>query len=271
MSTQTKAPYRHKHDGSNCWTRNCSLDHVSSLQQAAEAGDTAGYLEAKKAIDMKASQKTSQTFQALEYGSENYKAFMQKSERLVEQVEGHEFKTMVEYTGWAYRHYYGYLEGKNRDGSDFGSQHDEETRKTLTAGLASGVKNLDSLIAKAEKFDKPINVFRGEKTPKGVPLAQHLASKFQVGKSVEIKQFLSTSMDPKVASEIISDDPNSYVLVIRTKEGAALGEYLSEQGLREKEIVLPRDRKYKVDRIGSDTIQWGSTRKKHTTVYLTME
>jgi len=273
--TTRNAPYRHS-DGTDCYTPNCTLGNTStSIQSAIANKDVSAYLAARSQQEAKKATPTSskpRTLRSLEYGTENYNLFITKAEELTEKVDAKEVQSVVEYTGWAYQQYYGYLEGKNEDGMVFGSQYDEATNAQLNRVLGAGVARMDSLISKAGTMKKPVEVFRGEKPPKGVSTVEHLAKNFPIGGKVNIKRYLSTTMDPKIASEITGDNNDeSYVLVIRTKEGAALGEYTSEHGLREKEVLLPRDRTYKVDRIGRDIIQWGSTRKNHTTVYLTME
>lgn len=264
-------PIAQHSDGSNCYTPNCSLGHMSSSTVAARMGDVSGFLKAKETETAK-NVHSPTTYKMLEYGSSNYNLFMQKSEDLTNQVSAQEFKAISEYTGWAYQQYYGFLEGTNEDGSPFGSQYDELTQTQLKGGLQAGVASLDSVISKAGKLDNPVTVFRGERPPKNISLEAHLATSFPVGQKINVKRYLSTSLDPKIASETVGSDENSsYVLVIQTKEGAMLGEHISEQGLREKEVLLPRDRTYKVERISTDFVQWGSTKRKHATVYLTAE
>jgi hypothetical protein len=271
MSTR-QAPYHHR-DGSNCWTKNCSLEHVGISDQFFKSGDISAFLDAKTLEEKSVKNPflpETKSFRSLEYGSENYKLFIQQSEELQSQVSGAEYQALSEYTGWAFKQFYGYLENQNRDGSEFGSQYDDETKAKLKNALASGVKNLDSFVAKAGTLPKPVQVFRGESLPAGTDLDATLAQRYPVGKTVNMKRFLSTSLDPKVASEITGDKKESYVLVIKTKTGAMLGGDISEQGLREKEVILPRDRKYRVEKITTDTIQWGTTKKTHKTVHLTM-
>ena len=266
-------PIARHSDGSNCYTVGCSLGHVSNALQAARSNDVAGYLKARDLENQQKTVKVSpQTHRALEYGTENYNLFVKKSDELTAVVDGKEVQSVVEYTGWAYKQYYSFLEGKNKDGSEFGSEYDDATKAQLTRAVGAGVARIDSLISKAGKLPKPVAVYRGEKVPAGVSITEHLSKKFPIGEKINIKRFLSTSLDPKIASEITGEDTSSsYVLVIKTKEGAMLGEYTSEHGLREKEVLLPRDKSYKVERIASDVIQWGNTRRTHATVYLTME
>lgn len=256
---------KHK-DGSNCYTRNCSLDHYSFSSQIAELKTNIDSLFE----DKKTSLPSSKTFRSLEYGTEDYNFFRNKAEESESTMTGSEYKAVSEYTGWAYKHYYGFLEGKETDGSPFGSNLDPDLRNKLISSLEHGTSQIDAFISKSGKFPKPVTVFRGERTPKGVSMAEHLAKNYPVGKEVEIKRYLSTSMDPKIASEITGESSDSYVLVIKTKEGVMLGENISEQGLREKEVLLPRDKKYKVTNVSNDTIQWGSTKRNHVTVHLTL-
>lgn len=257
---------KHK-DGSNCYTRNCSLDHFDINTQISELKNNINTIFDNK---KPASPPVSKTFRSLEYGTDDYNFFRKKAEESESTMTGSEYKAVSEYTGWAYQHYYGFLEGKEADGTPFGSKLDEELRNKLLTSLQHGTTQIDAFINKSGKFPKPVKVFRGEKAPIGVPLTEHLAKTYPVGQEVEIKRYLSTSMDPKIASEITGDSANNYILVITTKEGVMLGENISEQGLREKEVLLPRDKKYKVSHISNDTIQWGSTKKKHVTVHLTL-
>ena len=251
-------------DGSRCWTHDCSLRHGSNLQTAIKNNDSSGYLKAREAVDKKAKTSSTQTvtYPMLEYGSTNYKLFMEKSEELMYQLDGKESKAVMEYTGWSYQQYYEYLEDSNNQ-----NMTDE-----LKQSLSEGAGHLDSVIKKAGMLDKPVTAFRGEKVPQGTSIESHLAAKFPVGQDINVKRYMSTSMDSKVASDILgdSDASSSYVLAIKTKEGAMLGEYLSEQGLREKEILLPRDRTYRVESVTSAIISWGVSKKRHTVVNLTL-
>lgn len=261
------APYRHA-DGTDCYTKDCSLGHVSSVHQAVLDRNVSAYLTARAAED-KSAQRVN-TFRSLEYGTPLYKTFVEQSSALSSQATGKEVQAVVEYTGWAYQQYYSFFEGKNSDGSVFGSQYDESTRERLGKALNHGASQIDSFIAKGGKFKKPVQVFRGESVPAGKTLEQHLNETYPVGKSVNVKRFLSTSLDPKIASDITGSN-ESYVVVITTREGAMLDESTSEHGLREKEVLLPRNRDYRVERVSRDVFQWGSTKKTHTTVYLTLQ
>jgi len=254
------APFQHS-DGSPCWTKNCSLDHVATINQAIKNNDPKSYLEARAAVDNRSvTQKQTTTHRALEYNSANYRLFINRAEELDSKIVGDEAKAVMEYTGWAYQDYYAYLEGTS------GELNPQKER-----ALIMGALSIDSAIKKAGKLDKPIAVFRGEKAPAGVSVTDHLAATFPVGEDVKIKRYLSTSMDAKVASEITGDNASSsYLVVIKTAEGAMLSENTSEHGLREKEVLLPRNRTYHVDSISSDAVSWGTTKKQHVTVHLTM-
>lgn len=271
--TKQLAPYRHT-DGSNCWTKNCSLDHMGASNSFIKANDVSGFLSARE-LEQKPTENPflpkQKDIHALEYGSDDYKLFINRSEELELQVSAEEYKTVSEYTGWAFKEYYGFLEGKNRDGSAFGAQYEGETKEALLKKLATGVNHLDNLVAKAGMLPKPVQVFRGEKPPKGMSAAEHLKSAYPVGGTITVSRFLSTSMDAKVASEITSSSDNSYVLAIRTREGAMLSGNISEHGLREKEVLLPRNRSYRVESISEAVIHWGGTKKVHTVVNLILE
>lgn len=255
---------KHK-DGSDCYTRNCSLDHasygyqVSSLQNQIAA-----------AFDNPVKEKKTPVYRSLEYGTPEYKFFREKAEESEMSMSGVEYKAISEYTGWAFKHYYSYIEGKTSKGEAFGAGMDDDLKNQLTKVLDNGLQNIDNFIAKSAKFPKPVKVFRGEKPPRGVGLAEHIAQTFPVGEQISVKRYMSTSMDAKVASEITGDNVDGYMVVIETRQGAMLGENISEQGLREKEVLLPRDRKYEVVDVSDSVVQWGSTKKKHLTVHLKM-
>lgn len=252
-------------DGSNCYTRNCSLEHQTTEK------DRVKQLQTKINNTLNEVKKPSpQIFRSLEYGTDDYNFFRSKAEAAEETITGDEYRAVNEYTGWAFKHYYGFMEGTNRDGTEFGSNLEEPLRSQLTTALTKGITHIDAFITKSGTFPKPITVYRGEKPPHGVTVTEHLSKTFQIGSTVQVKRYLSTSMDAKIASEIVDKTPESYILVITTKEGAMLGENISEQGLREKEVLLPRNREYKVKNINTSIIQYGSTKKTHTTVHLEM-
>lgn len=259
---------KHK-DGSNCYTRNCSLDHashqyqISSLQNQISAAFDNSVVSGSQP-------KSGQVFRSLEYGTPEYKFFRDKADESEMSMTSSEYKAISEYTGWAFKHYYSYIEGKHSNGEVFGSGMDDDLKNQLTSVLDKGLNNIDTFIARSGKFPKPVKVFRGEKPPRNVDLADHIANTFPVGQTIDVKRYMSTSMDAKIASEITGDNVNGYMVVIETREGAMLGENISEQGLREKEVLLPRDRKYEVVDVSDSTVQWGSTKKKHLTVHLRM-
>ena len=256
---------KHK-DGSNCYTRNCSLDHLTSHSQIMRL--QASIYNAFGNSKQSEAKPKANVYRSLEYGTPEYNFFREKAEQSESTMTGGEYKAVSEYTGWAFKHYYAFFEGKHSDGSNFGSKLDEPLKEQLTQALQNGAAQIDHFIAKSGKFPKPIKVFRGEKPPKGVSVSEHLAKTYPLGGEIEIKRYLSTTMDPKIASEITNASPENYIVVIDTQEGAMLGENISEQGLREKEVLLPRNRKYKVTRISNDTVQWGSNKKTHVTVHL---
>lgn len=257
---------KHK-DGSNCYTRNCSLDHFNVESQIMQL--QANITNAFQKPEQKQPISKNKTHRSLEYGTPEYKFFCEKAEQSESTMTGKEYKAVSEYTGWAFKHYYAYFEGKHSDGSPFGSKLDAPLKEQLTRMLEDGANNIDNFIARSGRFSKPVTVYRGEKPPKGVSVADHLAKTYPIGGEIEIKRYLSTTMDPKIASEITNSTSENYILVIDTKEGAMLGENISEQGLREKEVLLPRNKKYKVSHISNDTIQWGPNKKTHVTVHLT--
>lgn len=258
MNGYSKAPYRHA-DKSNCWTKNCSRNHVSNTSPKFIFPEN----------DFNKNSQPVECYKSLEYGGEDYKSFVENAEGLVMQVTASEVQSLFEYTGSEYKSYYGFLEGTNRDGSKYGSQFPELERDNIMYKLDGGVRNLDSIIAKAGRFNKPTKVFRGETPPAGVNVMEHLLKNYPVGEVVNVKRFLSTSLEPLVASNTIGDKAGSYLLVITANEGAAIGDGLSEQGLREKEILLPRNKEYKVTKVSEVIVKAGFKDKKHIAVHLT--
>ena len=214
-------------------------------------------------------ERTMKTFKPLAYGSEPYKLFLNQANKLEPQIVLSEFEAIMQYTSWGYQHYYGFLENVNVDGTTFGSQYDEDTQTKLINALTKGVNLIDSVIAKNGFTDVPVNVFRAEKAFNVDNLEMFLKETYSVDETVTFKRFLSTSMNPQIASELINDD-ETYMLVISASEGAYLGGSISEQGLREKEVLLPRNRSYKVTSVGKSVVKNGSSSKEVPTVFLTL-
>ena len=248
-----KAPYRHQ-DGSNCWTKNCKLSHVKN--------STPSFVFPERPEPPK-----SRIYSSLEYGSSGYNSFIAGTKSLAEKASADEVKAVFEYSGWLYKEYYSYLEGKNADGSEYGSQYEDNFREAITRAMANNCTKMDSLISKAGVLPKPVTVFRGERFPEGVDPARFLAEKFPKGGRVHMKRYLSTSLEPKVATDITGDAP-SYVMVIEARKGAMLGDELSEQGLREREMLLPRNTEYEVVSVESSVFRFGPNKKKEITVHL---
>ena len=109
------------------------------------------------------------------------------------------------------------------------------------------IKKLDDIISEAPKFSKPIEVFRGVS-------AFSLPSDIEVGGVIDMKSFPSTTSSLAVARGFAKDTKYSKnkILKIKTSEGLMV-EGISHYE-EEKEILLPRNRKYKITEIKGKTI-----------------
>lgn len=262
----------------------CPYHGTQLLEQTAATNDLNSYMkireeQERKKIDHrklfndKERSRKAPVFRSLVYGTKSYNMFISHSEALRDSIDQREFQTIMEYTGWAYTLYRGYYTGVTKTGEKFGEKYPLELKAKLFNSLRINSERMDSIISKAGKLDKPVSVFRGEKI-RDQSLGEFLKN-YEVGSVIEIPYYPSTSFDPKIASEFTgktqSENDKSVVYVIRTKEGAMLHGDVSEQGFREKEMILPRGRKYRVDKIAKGTIEISPTNKhRHTFVYMTM-
>lgn len=193
---------------------------------------------------------------SLVYGSETYQRFLTEVEHSNTVLNDLEKKAIFEYTGWFYKQYYSFL------------NNDEPLSKPSPI-IQEGLPFLDAALQKSSRNHNMI-LFHG--------LPKKLHAKYDYLKHIQLdadehvfirKSFMSTSVDPKVASNNTGSVAHSIVFEIHSNDGIALGSETSEMGISEKEILLPRGKNFKVTAVEHDVeFVWGPTRNVHTVVRL---
>jgi hypothetical protein len=118
------------------------------------------------------------------------------------------------------------------------------------------IETLDELFTRIRQPSEPRTLYRGMQVPDTVEqenVDSWLESKFPVGGIVSQKNYMSTSLNPKIAAGFSYSDhtdpkkvARAVIFEIRTTEGAPLSHGTSSYGDTEAEVLLPRDLKLKV-------------------------
>jgi hypothetical protein len=178
------------------------------------------------------------TFGEIEYGTEGYKKFVQHGEQFTQNITPQEWEEVYMYTTMKFDQINGELaKGQTSKDTDL----------------------LDSALSKTPIFTEPVRVFRGVKK----------LDRYVEGETVNFPNYISTSMSTKIAHDFAGDD--GAVITFTTSTGAALNETTSEHGLGEKEILLPRNQKFKVVKIVDANYEHGYTTTTKKTIYLELE
>ena len=142
-----------------------------------------------------------------------------------------------EYTGSAYN----IINQALRDGPDTPSW-----RAAEKWGRLAQVKELSNVIEKAGKLKKPITVWRGMRTTSAMASSDQIIEQFRanVGGTVTLNGFQSTSTNPGVTSNFSGGNDNPVVFEIRTNKGLHA---TNLSGLpNEKEFLLGHGWKYRI-------------------------
>lgn len=182
---------------------------------------------------------------ALQYGTPVYNKFIQDAEKVSQSLTANEVKALFEYTGWFYA---GYQEFLNRPANS--------PVKLSDASFVVGVESLDSATAKTVNTVNR-TLYRG-----AMSTVDH-----NVGDTVTFTSFISTTVNPQVAVDIISSKENGVIYEFHTHEGIELNDSTSEQGLREKEVLLGRGKTFTVTSVQHGVeFRNGSKISSHTVV-----
>jgi hypothetical protein len=156
-----------------------------------------------------------------------------------------------------------------RDYLNGGQDMEKGGEKTFTPeeveAMEKQIALLDSAIAKAAPVDTPRKLYRGMVIPNHIEdLNQFFEDKFTPGTVFSQKSYMSTSLNPSLAvtfSEPFTVPQNRTVIMeIISKNGAPLGNDLSAMGIKEQEVLLPRNTKFKVVAIQRDVhFVWGNS------------
>lgn len=161
------------------------------------------------------------------------------------QLTAAETQAVFEYTGWFYA---GYQEFLNRPA--------DAPIKLSDATYVAGVEHLDSATSKVVNTDTRI-LYRGAVTDT-LP---------EVGDDVVFTSYISTTINSQVAVDIIGSKNNGVIYEFLTAEGIELNDSTSEQGLREKEVLLGRNKTFTVANVQHNVeFKNGSHSSYHTVV-----
>lgn len=125
------------------------------------------------------------------------------------------------------------------------NQHLNEGRSNPDVKLTRQVTQIDSAFETIKPSSSYV-CYRGEKihVQEGENFEKALLREFFPDSVIERKSYLSTSLDPSVASYFAGKTSQSVVLEIRAKSGISL-KNLSDSS-KEEEMLLPRDGKFRV-------------------------
>lgn len=192
---------------------------------------------------------------SLEYGCDAYNNFLTDSTRNENLLTPAEKKSLFEYTGWFYRDYQSYLKNPST--------------VTPSPVVKESLQFMDSALAKSPRKNNNV-LYHG--VPKDLQNSMSMWSdpNFITTNDTFVREsFFSTSIDPKVASDNTGGGEGSIIFEIYTTDGLALNGELSEHGLREKEVLLPRGKQFKIIGVLNNVVfSWGSTSRTHTIIQL---
>ena len=196
----------------------------------------------------------SSTRDALVYQNDTYNAFMSEVAYANSVLSNLEKRSLFEYSGWAFKDYQLYLKDQTTP-----------TGKVVKEGLP----HMDSALAKSSNRHDLI-LYHGLAKEHQTNMDRVKDLQFAVKNKLLIRtSFFSTSVDPKVASDVTGGVNNSVVFEIFSSDGIALGEETSECGIKEKEVLLPRGKSFEVlDVIENVSFLWGFTKRIHTVIQL---
>ncbi len=249
MSSIRKAPYAHA-DGSNCWTKNCRYRIVPETFIASQDKFSQEYHKETIAFHKKLDRKERNSlYYYMKQSSTSVNSYLRFGE------QNSQFELM----------------------SSIKKKHEYEKYKK---GVLDIVKNIDKIFTYSTKYSEPRKVFRGERVPQIMGIENTIASRFKVGEAIEIPNYVSTSVDPGMARNFVWDGSDGgYLMVITTSEGIPVStdDYESEE-----EILLPRGRKFMVDKIETSYIRkqgdgrayggeyYAPKKSEYKTIYLTL-
>lgn len=196
----------------------------------------------------------SPTREALVYQSLQYQEFINQVAYADAVLTNDEKRAIFEYTGTFYRDYQSFC---------------KNTHTTVSRLVTDSLPHLDSALHKSSHTHN-LPLYHGIPKNRQNSMSYLRGLQHSLKKSLLIrKSFFSTSVDPKIASDITGGVEGSIVFEIFTTDGIALGAETSEFGIREKEILLPRNKTFQIVDIVEDVVfSWGSSKRKHTLVQL---
>ena len=133
--------------------------------------------------------------------------------------------------------------------------------KSINHALKHGKQSSPALQQKIDDLDKFIAYspkYKGDTLYRGADIDKHLLDKLKPGSIISEKKFVSTSSVSKAANDF-SDEARkgrrSVKFIIEGAKGVSLADYSKEE--HEKEVLLPRNSKFKVVSIDRKNNSWG--------------
>lgn len=120
------------------------------------------------------------------------------------------------------------------------------------------VSAIDSAFEQADPPEEPRLLYRGMRIRQNHAdkdsISKYVADNFPVGGVISQKNYMSTSLSPSVSTSFGDGfggtpeerDSRSVLFQIVSKQGIALGKGTSDMGDREKEVLMPRNARFKV-------------------------
>lgn len=126
--------------------------------------------------------------------------------------------------------------------------------------ILKAVDKLDEAFTKVTPPAEPRMVYRGMNVPLRIPaneVKQWVRDNFKAGAVLSQKNYMSTSMNPRIATEDFSaydqDEANrGVVFEILSKKGIPMGEDTSIMGLKELEVLMPRETRFRIVSVTED-------------------
>jgi hypothetical protein len=122
--------------------------------------------------------------------------------------------------------------------------------------LSGWVEKLDKVLTLTKKLDEPRMLYRGATVPGTVPnrsINKWLTDNYKIGSVWSNKTFTSTTVDPD-GNDIFISTPLGFdynqdrhvIFEFLTREGAPLGVTTADMGAAESEVLLPRNKNFRI-------------------------
>lgn len=182
-----------------------------------------------------------------------WESYIAEGKKFSSSITAHESDAIYNYTDIEYGIIRDYLNGyyiQTADKRPFIIK--EEHRKNYQ----STIDSMDSALRKAGLAEKHRTLYRGLSIPEAIANpADWLQEHFPVGGVMSQKSYMSTSLSAQKAggfAGLYVEDSRRIIIEILSRKGAVLDQHTSIYGQAEREVLLPREAKFKVVAIHKD-------------------